>query len=55
MKSILNGVDYIHNNNIIHRDLKPQNIMIQDANDLTSIKLIDFGLGISKRKANDDN
>ena len=23
MKSILNGVSYMHNNNIVHRDLKP--------------------------------
>ena len=29
--------------------------MIKDLNDLTSIKLIDFGLGISKRKANSDS
>ena len=28
--------------------------MIQDTDDLTTIKLIDFGLGITKRKATDD-
>ncbi len=55
MKGILAGVDYVHRNNIIHRDLKPQNIMIQDAGDLSTVKLIDFGLGIQKRKAQEED
>ena len=54
MKGILEGVNYIHSKNIIHRDLKPVNIMIKDPNDLNTVKLIDFGLGISKRKATND-
>jgi len=45
MKGILSGVEYIHKNNIVHRDLKPHNIMIKDSNDLSTVKLIDFGLG----------
>jgi len=45
MKGILSGVAYIHDKGIIHRDLKPQNILIDDVNDLSTIKLIDFGLG----------
>jgi len=54
MKAILTGVNYIHEKNIIHRDLKSQNIMIYNINDLSTIKLIDFGLGIKKIKANSD-
>ena len=54
MKGILEGVNYIHSKKIIHRDLKPVNIMIKDKNDLTTLKIIDFGLGISKRKATND-
>lgn len=39
------AVEYIHLHDIIHRDLKPHNILINDVNDLSTIKLIDFGLG----------
>lgn len=38
---IINGLEYIHNNNISHRDLKPENILLL-AN--RTIKIIDFGL-----------
>jgi serine/threonine protein kinase len=37
---ILNGIEYIHNNNIIHRDIKPENIGINN----NDIKIMDFGL-----------
>ncbi len=39
--SVLNALEYIHNNGVVHRDLKPENIMV-DAND--NIKLMDFGI-----------
>ena len=48
MRGILQAVTYIHDNGIIHRDLKPGNVMIEDANDLSTVKLIDFGLGEKK-------
>ena len=41
---ILNATDYLHNKQICHRDIKPENIMLSNENDLSSIKLIDFGL-----------
>lgn len=53
MKGILSAVIYIHNKNIVHRDLKPgkitwlqklENILVQDRNDFSSCKVIDFGL-----------
>ena len=53
VKSILEGIAYIHDQNISHRDLKPQNILINDINDMSSIKLIDFGLG-AQQKTNDE-
>lgn len=56
MRCILQAVAYIHSKGIVHRDLKPgnfdsavlshliDNILIGDSNDLTTIKLADFGL-----------
>ena len=39
--SVLEALEYIHDNGVIHRDLKPENIMV-DAQD--NIKLMDFGI-----------
>ena len=49
-KSILEGVIYLHYNNIIHCDLKPENILIKmnNQNKITSLKIADFGLVITK-------
>ena len=44
IKNILSAVAYIHSRGIMHRDLKPENILLQDKNDLSSVKIIDFGL-----------
>ncbi|EGG13681.1 hypothetical protein DFA_11442 [Cavenderia fasciculata] len=41
MKQVLEGVQYIHNNNIIHRDLKPENILV--SHDYI-LKIADFGM-----------
>ncbi|KAM3130683.1 hypothetical protein pb186bvf_017191 [Paramecium bursaria] len=44
MKSMLLGLQYLHEEGIVHRDIKPDNILIKDMNDLTSVKIADFGL-----------
>lgn len=45
MKGLLQGITYLHDvQNVIHRDLKPENILIGDYNDLSQVKIIDFGL-----------
>ena len=45
MKSLLNGVAYVHARDIIHRDLKPENILLKDMEDnCYDVKIVDFGL-----------
>jgi len=53
MKGILSAVEYMHDKGIVHRDLKPgmnlacnqiDNILINDINDLSQCKIVDFGL-----------
>jgi serine/threonine protein kinase len=50
---LLNGINFLHQNQVVHRDLKPSNILIQK-HDLTQEyipKITDFGLS---KKANTD-
>jgi len=52
MKGIFSGLEYLHDCvNVIHRDLKPENIVIVDYDDLTTVKLIDFGLAVKSTKS----
>ena len=45
IKSLLEGVAYIHERSIIHRDIKPENILLTEASQsCTEVKIIDFGL-----------
>lgn len=44
VQKILSAVEYLHSLNIVHRDLKPTNLLLKDPNDLTDVKLADFGL-----------
>lgn len=45
VKNILLGVQYIHDTHeIIHRDIKPGNILLKHRNDISSLKICDFGL-----------
>lgn len=43
IRSILEGIEYLHSKGIAHRDLKPENIMLVDKDSL-AIKIADFGL-----------
>ena len=44
LSSVLSAVAYMHSMHICHRDIKPENIMFSEENNLSSIKIIDFGL-----------
>lgn len=44
IKRVLQALHELHKKRIIHRDLKTENIMLRDANDPTSVCVIDFGL-----------
>lgn len=47
LSDLLSAVSYLHRLNIVHRDIKPENILfVEENNDMSPIKLIDFGLSI---------
>ena len=47
-------MDYLHSREIVHRDLKPENILINDINDLSTVKLTDFGLSAQYNVHNEE-
>lgn len=47
ISNLLCAVSYLHKLDIVHRDIKPENILFaEENNDMSSIKLIDFGLSV---------
>ncbi|CAK58581.1 unnamed protein product (macronuclear) [Paramecium tetraurelia] len=43
-QALLSGIEHMHQKNIMHRDIKPENIVLQKNNNLTTLKIVDFGL-----------
>lgn len=46
IKSILLGLQHLHRNNLVHRDIKPSNVVVGTPDDMTTLKLVDFGLAV---------
>mmetsp|Transcript_28352 Transcript_28352/g.60865 ORF Transcript_28352/g.60865 Transcript_28352/m.60865 type:complete len:403 (-) Transcript_28352:119-1327(-) len=49
IKSLLEAVAYLHENDIVHRDIKPENILFESEEE-NAIRLIDFGLSRRHKK-----
>jgi serine/threonine protein kinase len=55
MRAIFSAITFIHSKGVVHRDLKPENILIKDKNDLSSVKLADFGLSAMVNQVSQGN
>jgi len=44
VRKMVSAIDYLHSMNIVHRDLKPENLLLKSPDDVSNIKLADFGL-----------
>ena len=42
--TILDAVEHMHSRHIVHRDLKPENVLLSDASDEATLKVVDLGL-----------
>ena len=43
IRNILSGLSFIHDKGFLYRDLKTENIVFKNADDISNIKLVDFG------------
>lgn len=50
MYQLFQGVKYMHERGVMHRDLKPENILLVRPDDVTDIRIVDFGLSIETDK-----
>ncbi|KAI9494901.1 kinase-like domain-containing protein [Zychaea mexicana] len=50
VRSILNGVEYLHSHNIVHRDMKPENLLFKSPDSDADLAICDFGIA----KENDE-
>lgn len=53
MVQLVRSLHYLHSHEICHRDLKPENLLFAEEDNLSSLKLIDFGLSKMMGKRNE--
>ncbi|GLI71611.1 hypothetical protein VaNZ11_016876 [Volvox africanus] len=41
---VLRGIEYLHSKNVVHRDLKLENLLLAKQEDISLVKIADFGL-----------
>ncbi|KAG2488991.1 hypothetical protein HYH03_012431 [Edaphochlamys debaryana] len=41
---VLRGIEYLHSKNVVHRDLKLENLLLAKQDDISLVKIADFGL-----------
>ena len=44
MRNFLSALAYLHKKLIVHRDLKPENLILAKKEDISDVKIADFGL-----------
>eukprot|EP01101_Sappina_pedata_P012037 TRINITY_DN81_c1_g1_i1.p1 TRINITY_DN81_c1_g1~~TRINITY_DN81_c1_g1_i1.p1 ORF type:complete len:317 (-),score=143.89 TRINITY_DN81_c1_g1_i1:122-1018(-) len=44
VSKMVSAIEYLHARGIVHRDLKPENLLLKCTNNLTEVKIADFGL-----------
>jgi len=52
-KQVFQAIYYLHSNNIYHRDLKPENCVLMTSEELTTVKIIDFGVSCISTNPNE--
>ncbi|KAI9473454.1 MAG: kinase-like domain-containing protein [Benjaminiella poitrasii] len=44
MKSVLKGIEYLHQHKIVHRDIKPENLLFKTPESTADLVICDFGI-----------